>query len=62
MNFIKEVYNFFAETFRYTRSIGAEHFETSAKDNVGVTQVFDYLVKGICIINSDFLILPNNAV
>ncbi|CAG9535710.1 unnamed protein product [Cercopithifilaria johnstoni] len=36
-----------SETTGYAKSIGAEHFETSAKDNVGVTQVFDYLAKGL---------------
>ncbi|VDM12144.1 unnamed protein product [Wuchereria bancrofti] len=35
------------EAIGYAKSIGAEHFETSAKDNIGVTQVFDYLVKGL---------------
>ncbi|MCP9263608.1 Ras-related protein Rab-21 [Dirofilaria immitis] len=35
------------EAVGYAKSIGAEHFETSAKDNTGVTQVFDYLVKDL---------------
>ncbi|VBB32217.1 unnamed protein product [Acanthocheilonema viteae] len=35
------------EATGYAKSIGAEHFETSAKDNIGVTQVFDYLVKDL---------------
>ncbi|VDK83749.1 unnamed protein product [Onchocerca ochengi] len=35
------------EAIEYAKSINAEHFETSAKDNIGVTQVFDYLVKGL---------------
>ncbi|VDO78766.1 unnamed protein product [Onchocerca flexuosa] len=35
------------EAIEYAKSIDAEHFETSAKDSIGVTQVFDYLVKGL---------------
>ncbi|KAK6104557.1 Ras family protein [Brugia pahangi] len=35
------------EAIGYAKSIGAKYFETSAKDNIGVTQVFDYLVKGL---------------
>ncbi|VDK30400.1 unnamed protein product [Gongylonema pulchrum] len=35
------------EAADYAKSISAEHFETSAKDNIGITQVFDHLVKGL---------------
>ncbi|VDN50594.1 unnamed protein product [Dracunculus medinensis] len=31
----------------YAKSVGAEHFETSAKDNIGISQVFEHLIQGI---------------
>ncbi|VDN03859.1 unnamed protein product [Thelazia callipaeda] len=35
------------EATEYARSIDAGYFETSAKDNIGVIQAFDHLVKGL---------------